>query len=222
MLRAVSASNGSTNLRPSELLALGLAESRQSYVRGVALSRGPPKLQQAQPLLAAWDRYRALLPSCDTRCWRPELGTRHADWLRKAPAGIATPASAPCMILQCGTWYGCVAVWPCGCVFDGRMGDAIGSKNTCKTFSTEFFDWRIQSKKSSFSTGSASRRSQSKKVESEKPFFDCVREPDLGFSRKKPLSTDESVLIQSDLSFENGLFRAFLHSRKGLFRLNVF
>ena len=43
----------STNLRPSELVALGLAESRQSYVRGVSLSREPPKLQQAQPLLAA-------------------------------------------------------------------------------------------------------------------------------------------------------------------------
>ena len=33
MLRAVSASNGSTNLRPSELVALGLAKSRQSYSR---------------------------------------------------------------------------------------------------------------------------------------------------------------------------------------------
>ena len=44
------------------------------------------------------------------------------------------------------------------------MGDAIGSKNTCRIFSTEFFDWRIQSKQSSFSTGSASRNSQSKKV----------------------------------------------------------
>ena len=65
--RAFSASNGSTNHRNSELVALGLAESRQSYVRGVALCRGPPKLQQAQPLLAAWDRYRSLLLSCDTR-----------------------------------------------------------------------------------------------------------------------------------------------------------
>ena len=65
MLRAFYARKGSTNPRPSELVALGLAESRQSYVRGVALSREPPKLQQAQPLLAAWDRDRALLPSCD-------------------------------------------------------------------------------------------------------------------------------------------------------------
>ena len=36
-----------TNFRPSGLVALGLAESRQSYVRGVALSREPPQLQQA-------------------------------------------------------------------------------------------------------------------------------------------------------------------------------
>ena len=64
-----------------ELVALGLAESRQSYVRGVAVSREPPKLQQAQPLLAAWDRYCVLLPSCDTRCWRAKLGMRHADLL---------------------------------------------------------------------------------------------------------------------------------------------
>ena len=105
---------GSANPRPSELVALGVAESRQSYVRGVALSREPPKPQQPQPLLAAWDRDRALLPSCDTRCWRAKLEMCHADLLRKATAGIAKPASAPCMILQCGTWYGCVSVWPCG------------------------------------------------------------------------------------------------------------
>ena len=121
MLRAVSASNGSTNVRPSELVALVLAESRQSYVRGVAVSREPQKLQQAQPLLAAWDRDRALLPSCDTRCWRAELGMRHADLLRAATAGIAKPALAPCMILQCGTWYGRVAVWVCVWWWDGRF-----------------------------------------------------------------------------------------------------
>ena len=45
-LRATRASRA-TNLRPSWLVALGLAESRQSYVRGVALSREPPKPQQA-------------------------------------------------------------------------------------------------------------------------------------------------------------------------------
>ena len=35
------------NLRPRGLAALGLAESLQSYVRGVALSPEPPQLQQA-------------------------------------------------------------------------------------------------------------------------------------------------------------------------------
>ena len=140
VLPAVSACNGSTNLRPSELVALVVAESRQSYGRGLALSRESPHLQQAQPLLAARDRGCGLLPSCDTRRWRAELGMCHADLLREGTAGIAKPASAPSMILQCGTWYGCVAVWPCGCVFGDGMGDAIGSKNTCKTFSTEFFD----------------------------------------------------------------------------------
>ena len=44
--RATRASRA-TNLRPGGLVAFGLAESRQSYVRGVALSREPPKLQQA-------------------------------------------------------------------------------------------------------------------------------------------------------------------------------
>ena len=44
--RATRASRG-TNLRPSGLVALALAESRQSYVRRVALSREPPKLQLA-------------------------------------------------------------------------------------------------------------------------------------------------------------------------------
>ena len=44
--RATRASRA-TNLRPSGLVASGLAESRQSYVRGAALSREPPKLQQA-------------------------------------------------------------------------------------------------------------------------------------------------------------------------------
>ena len=30
-------------------------------------------------------------------------------------------------------------------MFDDGMGDAMGSKNTCKTFSTKFFDWIRQS-----------------------------------------------------------------------------
>ena len=105
-----------------EIMALSLAGSRKSYVRGVALSQEPPKLQQPQPLLAAWDRDRALLPSCDTRCWPAKLGMRHADLLREATAGIAKPASAPYMILQCGTWYGRVAVWVCVWWRDERCG----------------------------------------------------------------------------------------------------
>ena len=51
-----------------------------------------------------------------------------------------------------------------------------------------------------FSTGSASRNSQSRKVESKKPFFDCVRKPDLGFSRKRPFSTDKSDCKRNGLS----------------------
>ena len=51
--RAFSTSSCSTNPRPSELVAFGFAESRQSYVRGVSFSREPPKLQQVLPLLAA-------------------------------------------------------------------------------------------------------------------------------------------------------------------------
>ena len=43
--RATRASR-STNSRPCELVASGLAESRQSYVRGIVLSREPSKLQQ--------------------------------------------------------------------------------------------------------------------------------------------------------------------------------
>ena len=50
--------------------------------------------------------------------------------------------------------------------------------------------------KSSFSTGSPSRQTQSKKIESKKPFFDCIRKLDLGFSRKRPFSTDKSDCIK--------------------------
>ena len=142
------------------------------------------KFKQAQPLLAALDRNHALLPLYGTRFWRAELGMRLSDSLREAAAVVSTPASAPCMILQCGTRYGRVAVWPCGCVFGGGMNNAITSKTTCKTFLIEFFDWRIPWKKSSFPTGSASRNSQSKKVEPKTPFFDCIRQVDLGVSRK--------------------------------------
>ena len=112
---------------------------------------------------------------------------RHADIVREATAAIAKAASA----LLYDTRYRLVVpgkgvgayrlvlpgrgVGACGGVFCGGMGEAMGSKNRCKTFSTESFDGRIQSQKSSFSTGSAGGNSQSKKVESKKPFFDCKK-----------------------------------------------
>ena len=57
----------------------------------------------------------------------------------------------------------------------------------------------------SFSTGSSSRKTQSKKVESKKPFFDCVlvRKLNLGFSRKrskKPFSTDKFDCVRNGLT----------------------
>ena len=60
----------------------------------------------------------------------------------------------------------------------------------------------------SFSTGSASRNSQSKKVESKKPFVDCVKKPDLGFSRKRPFSTDKSDRLRNGLT--SGMYFDFL------------
>ena len=45
---------------------------------------------------------------------------RHADLRREATAVIAKPASAPCMVLLCGTWYGCVGVWVCIWWWDER------------------------------------------------------------------------------------------------------
>ena len=55
---------------------------------------------------------------------------------------------------------------------------------------------RVKRFRLTFSTGSPTRKTQSKKVESKKLFFDCVRKPNLGFSRKKPFSTDESDWIR--------------------------
>ena len=80
-------------------------------------------------------------------------------------------------------------MWVCVC---GGMSDAMGSRNACKAFST--------GGKSSFSTGPASRNSQSKKVESKKPFFDSVRKPDLGFSPKRPFSTEKPDCIRNGLT----------------------
>ena len=74
----------------------------------------------------------------------------------------------------------------------------MGSKNSVKLF------------RLSFSTDRSSRKSQVfrldppvgtqlEKVELKKPFFGCVRKPDLGFSRKRPFSTDKSDCIRNGL-----------------------
>ena len=54
----------------------------------------------------------------------------------------------------------------------------------------------------SFSAGSPSRKTRSKRVESNKPFFDCCVRP---------------FLIQSDLSVENGQISFLTQSKKGFF-----
>ena len=61
-------------------------------------------------------------------------------------------------------------------------------KTRVKLFSTEFFDWIRQSE---FTV---------EKVESKKPFCDCVRKPDLGFNRKRPFSTDHSDCTRNGLT----------------------
>ena len=93
-----------------------IAESRQSYVRGVALSREPPKLRSwscTQPRAAkatagvAVVRKMASIPraaaSSDTRCWRAELGIRHADSRREGTAVIAKASSA--LLYDTAVWY---------------------------------------------------------------------------------------------------------------------
>ena len=64
---------------------------------------------------------------------------RQADLRREATAVMAKAASA--LSYDTAVWYlPGMSVWACGCVFCGGMSDAMGSKNRCKTFSTEFFD----------------------------------------------------------------------------------
>ena len=57
------------------------------------------------------------------------------------------------------------------------MSDAMGSKNTSKTFSTEFSTVRSSRKSQLFRLGPP-RRKLSRKKWSRKCFFDCVRMPD--------------------------------------------
>ena len=117
-----------------------LDEPSSQRVGGFGLSRMPPRLLSwscTQPgaakatagaaVVGSMGSIPRALPSCDTRCWRAELGMRHADLLREATNSSHSQASVSAwMILLCGTWYGYMAVWPCGCVFGGGMSDAIG------------------------------------------------------------------------------------------------
>ena len=66
---------------------------------------------------------------------------------------------------------------------------------------------RVKLFRLTFSTGCTSRKTQSKKFESKKLFFDCVRKPDLGFSRKKPFSTDKTSCIRIGLNIHFFDFR---------------
>ena len=64
---------------------------------------------------------------------------RQADLRREVTSVIAKPASAPCMILMCGTWYGCVGVWVCVLWWDERCD---GLKKRVQNISTGLgFDW---------------------------------------------------------------------------------
>ena len=68
---------------------------------------------------------------------------------------------------------------------------------------------RVKFFRPSFSTGGCSRQSRvfrldqpvgifsRKKLSRKKPFFDCVRKLDLGFSRKRPFSPDKSDCIRN-------------------------
>ena len=83
---------------------------------------------------------------------------------------------------------------------------------------------RVKLFRLSFSTGSASRKNPPKKVDSKKPFFDCVRKLDLGFSRKRPFSTDKSDCIRNGLRGVRGsrpsrASRVLRHARGQFFRL---
>ena len=100
-------------------------EPSSKRVGGVGLSRKPPKLRSwrcTQPRaakatagvavvgeMASKTRATSLLLSCDTRCWRAELGVRHADLRRKATAVIAKAAST--LLYDTAVWY---LVWVCG------------------------------------------------------------------------------------------------------------
>ena len=107
------------------------------------------------------------------------------------------------------------------------MGDAIGSKNTCKTFSTEFFDYPVE--KVEFIDWKCQSEFSVEKSWIEQALFRLrkkARFADLGFSRKRPFSTVKSDCIRNGLRqfitqsdsasrkrpFSTGFFWSFLSS----------
>ena len=89
-----------------------------------------------------------------------------------------------------------MAVWVCVWWWDERC-DRFKKRVRVKLFRLSFRLKDPVEKVEFFDCGSASRNSQSKKVESKKPFFDCVRKTDSGFSRKRPFSTDKSDCLRN-------------------------
>ena len=128
------------------------------------------KLHSAESRQSYSSRSRCWQHGIETaRCWRAKLGMRHADLLREATAGIAKPASAPCMI--CSVVLGmCVAVWVCVWWWDERCGRF--KKTGVKLF------------RPSFSTGGSSRKSRVFRLDPPVGIFSRKK-----FSRKSPFST---------------------------------
>ena len=106
-------------------------EPSSKRVGGVGLHRKPPKLRPwrcTQPRAAKVTPgvavvgemasiMRAILLSCDTRCWRAELGVRHADLRREATAVIVKAAST--LLYDTAVWC-LVCVWVCALWWDDR------------------------------------------------------------------------------------------------------
>ena len=68
-------------------------------------------------------------------------------------------------------------------------------------FRLTFSTGRFSRKSGDFSTGSASKKTQRKKIDFKKTFLDCVRKPNLGSSRKRPFSTEKSNCVRNGLYF---------------------
>ena len=110
-LRATRASRA-TNPHPSGLVALDLAESRQSY-EYVSWHCTQPRVAKAGVALVGNNDSETarLLPSDDdARCWRAGRGMRHAELRGEGAAAIvAKPASA--LFYDTAERY---LVWVCG------------------------------------------------------------------------------------------------------------